>query len=147
MSPFLRWGIFAIVAFAALWFVYNANKDVTDRQAPASPAATSAVTAQLPPLSAVCQVELTIAQNARIARANGDPLDRLLRTQEISFEEDPARRERLSTIARHWFEMEGEVDPTMLRSAVTSECEQGVQAQAAAAAQAPAPAPAPVTPP
>ncbi len=150
MSPFLRWGIFAIVAVAALWYAYNASKDVTERPPKpplGSPSVAGGTAAQPPPLSAVCQVELTVAMNARAARANGDPLDRLLRTQEIAFESDPARRDRLTGIARRWFEIEGDVDPTMLRSAVSSECEQVTQSQPPPPAPEPEPEPAPVTTP
>ena len=57
------------------------------------------------------------------ARRQGQPIDRLLRIQEIAFQE-PRRRQRLETVAVRWYQLEGdEPIPEALRIAVISDCE------------------------
>jgi hypothetical protein len=63
-----------------------------------------------------------VAQRALEARRQGEPIDRLLRTQEIAFQEPP-RRQRLETVATHWYQLEGEEPiPEALSIAVISDC-------------------------
>jgi hypothetical protein len=131
VSVFLRWGIFGILGVAGLLYAYNASKQmaarravrtapiVSERQpvgsaAPPEPAGTSA--------PASCEAELVVAQRALEARAEGQPLDRLLRVQEIAFQE-PMRRQRLEKVATFWFQHEGpEPLPEALRRAVITDC-------------------------
>ena len=129
---FLRWGIFGILTFAAIFLVYNSSKRLAARHekaavvaAQAAPAApeTAADDSPRTPIVVACEIELTVAQHAIDARRNGDPLDRLLRTREIAFEDDVARRERLSRIARRWFEDPATPDSAELRRVVYSECD------------------------
>ena len=123
MTPFLRWGVFAIIAVGALVFAYNASKDLAAKRPGHESAAVSAATTEPPaPMSATCEVEYSVAQRALEARANGDPVDRLLRMREISFQEDTMRRERLTQIARRWYEFAGEIDGPSLRNTVVAEC-------------------------
>jgi len=148
MSVFLRWGIFGILGVAALLYAYNTSKrmaerhaqqaqppaQVGDRAAPApnEPAAATRETpgAPAPPLEpsppapAHCEAELVVAQRAIDARRNGDPLDRLLRIQEIAFENSPPRRARLEKIATRYFNYASEFRPAALRIAVISDCMQ-----------------------
>ena len=107
MSVFLRWGIFGILGFAGLMYAYNASKQMAaNRAGRVAPAAVETVQPGEPepqlqsaPASASpatnvpphCEAELAVAQRALAARAEGQPLDRLLRIQEIAFQE-PARR-------------------------------------------------------
>ena len=126
---FLRWGIFGILTFAAIFLVYNSSKRLAARHEKAAvvaaeaPPPAAADEAPRTPIVVACEVELTVAQHAIDARRNGDPLDRLLRTREIAFEDDVARRERLSRIARRWFEDSATPDATQLRRVVYSECD------------------------
>jgi hypothetical protein len=61
---------------------------------------------------------LVVAQRALAARAEGQPLDRLLRIQEIAFQE-PVRRQHLEKVATFWFQHEGPVPiPEALRQGV-----------------------------
>ena len=148
MSVFLRWGIFGILGVAALLYAYNASKRLAERHAQPPPAAQAAqdpapaasaaavaehaVTAQAaappaqsaPPPPAYCEVELGIAQRAIEARRGGEPLDRVLRFQEIAFESSPLRRARLEKVATRYFNYEGEFQPEALRIAVISDCMQ-----------------------
>jgi hypothetical protein len=140
MSVFLRWGIFGILAVAGLMYAYNASKQLgAKRAARVAPAAVetaqpverepeaqaagesapAAAAMNAPPL---CEAELVVAQRALAARAEGTPLDRLLRMQEIVFEE-PVRRQRLEKVAIFWFQHVGP-DPTPedLRAGVISDC-------------------------
>jgi hypothetical protein len=55
-------------------------------------------------------------------RKEGAPLDRVLRIQEIAWQEPPARRQRLETVAARWFSYEGDFVPEALRIAVISDC-------------------------
>jgi hypothetical protein len=118
MSPFLRWGLFAIVAIGALVLAYNASKDLAAARA-RSPAAAAP---GAPAATAVCELELAVAERALEARANGDSLDRLLRVREITLEDDARRRERLASVARRWFVYERKLDPTDFRNVVMAEC-------------------------
>jgi hypothetical protein len=133
MSVFLRWGVFGILGVAALVYAYNASKRMTEKHAArevaqvvAAPAApmTEPAPAQpeRPAVSPACEAELIVAQRALDARAAREPLDRLLRIQEIAFAEQP-RRSRLEKVATDWFGLEGpEPDPVRLRIAVMSSC-------------------------
>jgi hypothetical protein len=143
VSVFLRWGIFGILAVAGLIYAYNASKQMAARRAnaPPAPLATPSDAAAEPEarqempsgdegeaepaLGATpphCEAELVVAQRALAARAEGQPLDRLLRIQEIAFQE-PVRRQRLEKVATFWFQFEGpEPHPESLRIGVISDC-------------------------
>ena len=138
MSVFLRWGIFGILGVAGLMYAYNASKQMAAKRA-ARPAPAAVETAQpaapMPEVQAApapapavtnapphCEAELVVAQRALAARAEGQPLDRLLRIQEIAFQE-PVRRQRLEKVATFWFQHEGPVPiPEALRQGVISNC-------------------------
>jgi hypothetical protein len=129
MSVFLRWGVFGILSVAALLYAYNASKDIAKRRPPPAVAATSASDTGQPvqavqagPLIAACEVEVVIAQRAIDARDAGDPLDRLLRAQEIAFETDEKRRERLTRVAQRWFAHSGPIGPFSVRRVAAAEC-------------------------
>jgi hypothetical protein len=129
MTVFLRWGVFGILSVAALLYAYNASKDMAKRrpapavaavpqpddaeEMPATPAA---------PVSAGCEVEVVVAQRAIDARDAGDPLDRLLRTSEIAFETDQARRARLTRVAERWFAHTEAIGPFSVRRVAAAEC-------------------------
>jgi hypothetical protein len=140
VSVFLRWGIFGILGFAGLMYAYNASKQMAaNRAARVEPAAVEAarpaefrpeVQAPQAPISATatanapshCEAELAVARRALAARAEGQPLDRLLRIQEIAFQE-PVRRQRLEKVATFWFQYQDpEPIPEALRLRVVSEC-------------------------
>ena len=122
---FLRWGIFGIIGFAALMYAYNASKRMAEKHSTREPPAavatdqreTSATQAPEPELLAApapttaphCEAELVVAQLALEARRQGEPIDRLLRIQEIAFQEPP-RRQRLEQVATRWYQLEG-VEP------------------------------------
>jgi hypothetical protein len=133
MSVFLRWGIFGILATAALLYAYNASKDLAKRRPPpvvtvapaeAAYAAQSEQPAQAAVVTGNCEAEVVIAQRAIEARDAGDPLDRLLRTREIVFEADEKRRERLTQVATRWFGHVGAIGPFSVRREAAAECEQ-----------------------
>ena len=63
-----------------------------------------------------------VAQRALEMRQQGEPLDRLLRIQEIAWQEPAARRERLEQVATGWFNYQGEMQPGALRAEVISDC-------------------------
>jgi hypothetical protein len=134
MSVFLRWGIFGILGVAALVYAYNASKHMAEkravREAPAAvadqpapdPTPDPAPASTAPAAPPHCEAELIVARRALVARGEGEPLDRLLRIQEIAFQE-PARRLRLEKVATDWFNLEGaEPIPEALRIAVISNC-------------------------
>lgn len=137
MSVFLRWGIFGILGVAGLLYAYNASKQLAEKRV-ARNASGAAVQVQpletetdtdsesqleSEPAAPQCEEELHVAERARAARADDVPLDRLLRIQEIAFQEPP-RRSRLEKVATHWFEFEGaEPAPEALRVAVIGDCE------------------------
>jgi hypothetical protein len=139
MGVFLRWGIFGILAVAGLVYAYNASKRVTQRHvappvalaapAIAAPATSASVTAAASPqeeadaISERCRLELDIARRAVEARSIGEPLDRLLRIQEIAWQEDQKRRERLTLVATQWYGRSARVDPARLRNDVVTDCE------------------------
>ena len=149
MSVFLRWGVFGILGVAALLYAYNASKRLAEShvanqpaaQAPApaasveepvaeeepAPAPASAEPAA-PPVPAQCEAELQVAQRAIDMRNQGAPLDRVLRIQEIAWQEQPKQRERLEKVATRWFGYAGEFSPAALRIAVINDCEQALQA-------------------
>jgi hypothetical protein len=136
MSVFLRWGVFGILAVAALLYAYNASKRLAERQGVAPPVTATAEEAGTEPqatgepvpspqeeeMPAHCETELLVAQRALDARRGGQSLERLLRSQEIAFEEGE-RRSRLEKVATHWFEREGEAPgAAALRIYVGSDC-------------------------
>ena len=140
MSVFLRWGIFGILGVAGLMYAYNASKQMAaKRAARAAPVAVEvaqtveprtevqaapATAPETAPTGAPphCEAELVVAQRALAARAEGQPLDRLLRIQEIAFQE-PVRRQRLEKVATFWFQHEGPAPiPEALRVGVISNC-------------------------
>jgi hypothetical protein len=135
VSVFLRWGIFGILGFAALMYAYNASKRMAEkhstRDPPAAavsdpreaatpgPESSSAPSSTTPPH---CQAELLVARRALEARREGEPLDRLLRIQEIAWQEQPRRR-RLEEVATRWYGLEGEEPiPEALSIRVVSDC-------------------------
>jgi hypothetical protein len=142
MSVFLRWGIFGILAVAALVYAYNASKSMAQKHEAQRAAANSAPAAgsepepepesepetksESGPASAPaaphCEAELVVAQRALEARRAGEPLDRLLRIQEIAWEE-PTRRQLLESLATRWYALKGdEPTPEALRISVISDC-------------------------
>lgn len=143
MSVFLRWGIFGILGVAALLYAYNASKRMAERhvqQAPAVQVAAAPVANDPPaaeretvvapapvepaaPVPAHCETELAIARRAIGARKAGEPVDRLLRMQEIAFESSPLRRARFEKVALRYFNYTSEFEPDALRIAVISDCE------------------------
>ena len=167
MGVFLRWGIFGIIAVAALVYAYNALGHLADRrkavpaaevappardseemppardseempparnseEMPAArssedvpPAPTPAAkdpTAQRDAIPERCRLELEIAQRAIEARSIGEPLDRLLRIQEIAWQEDAKLRERLAQLATRWYNEPGPVDAQRLGRDVVTGC-------------------------
>ena len=153
MSVFLRWGVFGILGVAALLYAYNASKRMAEAQsrkpavsAPAEQAQTESesesdetlvetveeedepeVAAPAEPARAApahCEAELVVAQRALDMKRQGEPLDRVLRIQEIAWEEAPRRRQRLEKVATRWYGYEGNFAPGALRIAVISDCQQ-----------------------
>ncbi len=143
MSVFLRWGIFGIVGVAALLYAYNASKKFAEQRAaksppqtaqpaPDAPSAVAAGAAVMPAphydgLAPPCRLELEVAYLAVLARDDGDPFDRVLRMQKIAWQDDPEVRERLTQVAKRWYERPGAVDPQQMRDAVAVDCAQGVR--------------------
>jgi hypothetical protein len=134
MSVFLRWGIFGILGFAGLMYAYNASKQLAANRAARPPqVAAAGATPQASPekdesaesaaLTPRCAEELLVAQRAREARGQGQPLDRLLRIQEIAFQEPP-RRARLEKVATYWFKLPSEPSPEDLRETATRNCQE-----------------------
>ena len=146
MSVFLRWGVFGILGVAALMYAYNASKRLAEARAAKAP--TAAVTEAEPeeeeqpaeeaaapeddgppapaPAAAAapanCEAELVVAQRAMDLRKEGAPLDRVLRIQEIAWEQAPERRQRLEQVATRWYAYEGDFRPAALRIAVINDC-------------------------
>jgi hypothetical protein len=139
MGVFLRWGVFGILAVAALVYAYNASKKLAQTQ-PASVQASSgenetaasqesadtggeAASEPEEALEPACVEELQVAQLALLKRREGEPVDRLMRNDLIAFQSDPRRRQRLENVARQWFDWQGEEpDAATLRSAVKRDC-------------------------
>jgi hypothetical protein len=141
VGVFLRWGVFGIIAVAALVYAYNALGHLADRHR-ASPATVVAppvheseptasghdvpasVTAmeEKDAIPDRCVVELDIARRAVESRSIGEPLDRLLRIQEIAWEKDDRKRERLTQLATRWYAAQGPVDAARLRRDVVKGC-------------------------
>jgi hypothetical protein len=148
VSVFLRWGVLGILSVAALLYVYNASKRVaevrgqsaTGMTAPAATAAADAGQAgeaaepagapaeSVAELSPHCEVELLIARRALDLRRQDTPLDRVLRMQEIAWQEPAARRERLEQVATRWYGQETPIGAAELKAAVVSDCEQSAPA-------------------
>jgi hypothetical protein len=148
VTVFLRWGIFGILGVAALVYAYNASKRLAEthalRPAPtatagapqvaarvsanesrdAPPSAPPSAPAAAPPPAAAphCEAELVVAQRAIEMRKQGAPLDRVLRIQEIAWQESAPRRQRLAQVATRWFGYQGDFRPELLRMAVINDC-------------------------
>jgi len=121
MSVFLRWGIFVILAVAALIYSYNANKKGAEvRAARAQAAASADDAARHAPASPECEKEYVVVELALAARNDGEPLDRLLRRAEIAWETAPVVKERLTQVAIHWYQR-SEI-PEDVRAAAISDC-------------------------
>lgn len=149
MSVFFRWGVFGILAVAALLYAYNASKSLAEKHEAKSPPVVSQggagddkedealeddasdEPAEPEPLTedvvvempAVCEEERLVAERALKYRRDGEPFDRLMRIQAIVFANDVKRRERLEAVARQWYEREGR-DPNAaaLRGEVLRDC-------------------------
>jgi len=145
VSVFLRWGIFGILGVAALLYAYNASKRLAEAHAANAPAVEETDAPDEPPAEAEpdtvppqaevqrevapeCEAELVVAQRAIDLRKEGAPLDRVLRIQEIAWQESPERRERLASVATRWFNYSGDFTPDALRIAVINACEQATPA-------------------
>ena len=143
MSVFLRWGVFGILGVAALMYAYNASKRLAAAHvAKPAPAAVAAPAAPLPAATrderpsaapapespstapAHCEAELAVARRAIEIRRQGEPLDRVLRIQEVAWQEPAERRQRLEKVATRWYGYEGDFAPEALRIAVISDCVQ-----------------------
>lgn len=150
MSVFLRWGVFGILGMAALLYAYNASKRLAEAHVGQAPAVAPAAASQplddeqhdepdeppvekaTPPPSAEtarsapahCEAELVVAQHAIDMKKQGEPLDRVLRMQEIAWQEAAERRQRLEKVAARWYGYEGSFQPEALRIAVISDCQQ-----------------------
>jgi hypothetical protein len=147
MSVFLRWGIFGILGVAGLLYAYNASKRLAEVHAGKAPTVAAEAASQtepevpadepvadvapVEPASAAppyCEAELVVAQRALDMKKQGEPLDRVLRMQEIAWQEAPQRRQRLEKVATRWYGYEGSFQPEALRIAVISDCRQSVPA-------------------
>ena len=147
MSVFLRWGIFGILGVAGLLYAYNASKRLAEVHAGKAPTVAAEVASQTEPdvpadepvadvapvepasaAPAHCEAELVVAQRALDMKKQGEPLDRVLRMQEIAWQEAPQRRQRLEKVATRWYGYEGSFQPEALRIAVISDCRQSVPA-------------------
>lgn len=141
MSVFLRWGVFGILGVAALLYAYNASKRLAEAHAarpiPVAAAPSPAALGSAAPVSAPapapieapaapprCEEELAVAERAIDMRRHGDPLDRVLRIQEIAWQESPTRKARLEQVATQWFNREGEIAASALRAVVVNDCQQ-----------------------
>lgn len=151
MGVFLRWGVFGILAVAALVYAYNALGRLAERQGGAPAARTAAGTPapggtgtpapggrdgvaarelesapaaadERDAIPAHCQIELDIARRAAEAHSIGEPLDRVLRIQEIAWEKDEQLRARYAALATHWYNEPGPLDIARLRREVVTRC-------------------------
>jgi hypothetical protein len=150
MSVFFRWGVFGILAVAALLYAYNASKSLAEKhQAKPAPAPVASLDAPGPDeqeaalgadtladaadegpvaddvmeMPAACEEERLVAERALKYRRDGEPFDLLLRMQTIVFQNDEKRRERLEAVARQWYEREGrDPDAATLRGEVLRDC-------------------------
>jgi hypothetical protein len=132
VSVFLRWGILGILGVAGLLYVYNASKRISEARAtrPVSSTVGSVPAAAPAPAESsteACELELQVALRAMDMRRQSEPMDRLLRIQEIAWQESAGRRERLEKVARRWYDYQGPIGATALRTAVISDCEQFTQ--------------------
>jgi len=132
MSVFLRWGILGILGVAGLLYAYNASKRISEARAGRAPSASSAPTVPDPPaaepaaepISEACEQELQVAQLAMDMRRQAAPLDRLLRSQEIAWQEPAERRQRLEKVAVRWYAYPDPISAEGLRTAVVKDCGQ-----------------------
>jgi hypothetical protein len=133
---FLRWGILGILSVAALLYAYNASKRLAesherrpapDLAAPAPEEENEVEPATEPEaeeaLSPHCEVEWLVARRAIEGRRQSEPLDRVLRMQQIAWQEPAERRERLEQVATRWYEHAAPISAEALRNAVVSDCE------------------------
>lgn len=157
MGVFLRWGVFGIVAIAALMYAYNASKRLSEQRAARNPpvvsqesgeevdedeatdgepAEESATTEEADEESEpevampeLCAEEQRVAERALKMRRDGDRLDRLLRIDIIVFQSEEQRSDRLKAVATKWFGREGR-DPnaSMLRAEVLRDCRKAMAA-------------------
>lgn len=154
---FLRWGIFGIIAVAALIYAYNALGHLADRRKmtpaaavappartsneqpparasneqpptpapeqppPAGEAGTTAVRVE-PGIPPRCAIELDIARRAAESHSIGEPLDRVLRIQEIAWQKDEKLRARYTQIATRWYDEPGPIDAARLHRDVVAAC-------------------------
>jgi len=139
VGVFLRWGILGILSVAALMYAYNASKRLasTHERKPAARIAAPAPDELAEPaeepepeaaLSPHCEVEWLVARRAVDSRRQSEPLDRVLRMQEIAWQEPAERRERLEQVATRWYEHTAPISAEALRSAVVRDCEPGAPA-------------------
>ena len=145
MSVFLRWGVFGILGVAALLYAYNASKRMAEvhaskptppisEQTRAEQEPEAAESTPAPPAEpaiaapAQCEAELTVAKRALEMKQRGEPLDRVLRMQEIAWEDSPERRKRLESVATRFYGYEGSFSPAALRSAVINDCQRSAPA-------------------
>jgi hypothetical protein len=150
MGVFLRWGVFGILAVAAMVYAYNASKRLAERRQSPTPSVVSQPDAvddepeqaagtevdddtpePGPPMPEACEEERVVAERALKMRRDGEPMDRLLRIDRIAFQSDAKRRERLEVVARQWFEREGrDPDAVALRGEVLRDCRTALSAPA-----------------
>jgi hypothetical protein len=163
MGVFLRWGVFGIIAVAALVYAYNASKRMSEQHAAQNPPAVSeesddadeeevaddvttsaaAESEAEPEMPALCAEERRVAERALKMRRDGDTLDHLLRIDTIVFQSDEPRRDRLKAVATQWFGHEGR-DPnaSSLRSQVLRDCRKALAELERAGSLPPVPEPA-----
>jgi hypothetical protein len=121
MGVFLRWGVFGILVVAALVYAFNASKKLAENRQAKLPTVVAAPNEIEVPSQ--CAVELKIAQRALLARQQNHSLDRVLRTADILFEQDAARKKRFEEVAGQWYRFEGpEPTPPALTQAVVDSC-------------------------
>jgi hypothetical protein len=120
MTVFLRWGVFALLATAALIYAYRVNErsgDIAARldaqranatlpstanPSPENADATSGKAtpkARIAPLDAACRPVLRAVQLGVEGAARGEPLDRVLRHSDIAFEADERQQRQLAAAA------------------------------------------------
>ncbi len=111
MGVFLRWGVFGILTVAALMYAFHANQRLAKERGAADQA------------SGVCEAELQVARRALEAADEGRPLDEVLDELRVDPDDDEERRERLESVAEHWYSYDGdEMDPADLRRTVRVAC-------------------------
>jgi hypothetical protein len=90
------------------------------------------VAADAPEMPEACEGERRVAERALKMRRDGAQLDQLLRIDLIALQDDQQRRERLASVATHWFEREGrDPDAAALRAEVLDDCRDALKASRA----------------